>query len=176
MKVSQACGSVCVQSCPDGGPVPAYRRPVAAAPGTRNLAPFAQGEQLNGEGGDTVLPLDLFLADHHLDFRAAMVTGIKDCGRTITIDRGDITNGALLIATGGRFLRKLPGIEHVLTLCEGVAAAEIIGERLREMDGGHIAFGFGGKPIKATLTMLSVRNLKRGEEVFTAATTSSPKA
>ena len=40
----------------------------------------------------------------------------------------------------------MPGIEHALTLCEGVAAAEAIGERLREMDGGRIAFGFGGNP------------------------------
>jgi sulfide:quinone oxidoreductase len=97
-------------------------------------------------GSDLVLPLDRFIADHNLDFRAASVIGLKDCGRTVITDQGEITSDALLIATGGRFLRGLPGIEHTLTLCEGVAAAEAIGQRLREMDGGHIAFGFGGNP------------------------------
>ncbi|HUX64923.1 NAD(P)/FAD-dependent oxidoreductase [Sulfuricella sp.] len=98
------------------------------------------------KGSDLVLPLDRFIADHKLDFRAASVTGLKDCGRTVITDRGEITNDALLIATGGRFLKGLRGIEYALTLCEGVAAAEKIGERLREMDGGRIAFGFGGNP------------------------------
>lgn len=98
------------------------------------------------KGADLVLPLDRFIADHKLNFRAASVTGLKDCGRTVITDQGEIGTDALLIATGGRFLKKLPGIERALTLCEGVAAAETIGERLREMDGGRIAFGFGGNP------------------------------
>ena len=97
-------------------------------------------------GSDLVLPLDRFIADHNLDFRAASVIGLKDCGRTVLTDCGEVANDALLIASGGRFLKKLPGIEHALTLCEGVAAAEAIGRRLREMDGGAIAFGFGGNP------------------------------
>ena len=98
------------------------------------------------KGSDLVLPLDRFIADHHLDFRAATVTGLKDSGRTVITDQGEITAGALLIGTGSRFLKGLPGIEHALTLCEGVAAAEAIGQRLREMDHGRIAFGFGGNP------------------------------
>jgi sulfide:quinone oxidoreductase len=98
------------------------------------------------KGSDLVLSLDRFIADHKLDFRAASVTGLKDGGRTVVTDQGEFANDVLLIATGGRFLKKLPGIEHSLTLCEGVAAAEAIGERLRKMDGGNIAFGFGGNP------------------------------
>ncbi|MGC2458337.1 MAG: FAD-dependent oxidoreductase [Gallionellaceae bacterium] len=98
------------------------------------------------KGSDLVLPLDRFIALHKLDFRTASVTGLKDCGRTIITDQGEIANDALLIATGGRFLKAMPGIEHALTLCEGVAAAEAIGERLRKMDGGSIAFGFGSNP------------------------------
>lgn len=98
------------------------------------------------KGSDLVLPLDRFISDHRLDFRAASVTGLKDCGRTVITGQGEIASDALLIASGGRFLKRLPGIEHALTLCEGVAAAEAIGERLRNMDGGHIAFGFGGNP------------------------------
>ena len=98
------------------------------------------------KGSDLVLPLDRFLVDHRLVFCAATVTGLKDCGRTVITDQGEIATDALLIATGARFLKKLPGIEYALTLCEGVATAEAIGERLREMEGGHIAFGFGGNP------------------------------
>jgi sulfide:quinone oxidoreductase len=98
------------------------------------------------KGSDLVLPLDRFFADHKIDFRAASVTDLKDCGRTVITDQGEIGSDALLIATGARFLKGLPGIEHAMALCEGVAAAESIGERLRKMDGGHIAFGFGGNP------------------------------
>ena len=66
--------------------------------------------------------------------------------RQVLTDHGEIENDALIIATGGRFLKGMPGIEHALTLCEGVAAAERIRDRLNEMDGGHVAFGFGGNP------------------------------
>ncbi len=61
-------------------------------------------------------------------------------------DQGEVTNNALLIATGGRFIRKLPGIEHALTLCEGVASAEAIRDRVNAMSSGRIALGFGGNP------------------------------
>jgi sulfide:quinone oxidoreductase len=98
------------------------------------------------KGSDLVLPLARFIADHQLNFLAASVTGLKGNGRTVITDKGEIPNDALIIATGGRFLKGMPGIEHALTLCEGVTAAEAIGERLRKMDGGHIAFGFGGNP------------------------------
>lgn len=39
-----------------------------------------------------------------------------------------------------------PGIEHALTLCEGVASAEAIRDRLVAMERGRIALGFGGNP------------------------------
>ncbi len=74
------------------------------------------------------------------------VTGISADGRTLETDAGEISNDALLIATGGRYIRKLPGIENVITICEGVKAAEKMGERLRAMEGGTIATGFGGNP------------------------------
>jgi sulfide:quinone oxidoreductase len=61
-------------------------------------------------------------------------------------DKGEVGNDALLIASGGRFIKKLPGIEHVITPCEGVPAAVSIRDRLNEMDGGTIAIGFGGNP------------------------------
>lgn len=98
------------------------------------------------KGSDLILSLKTFLDDHDVKFKAASVTGLKDGGRTVITDQGEIANDALLIATGGRFLKGMPGIEHALTLCEGVVAAEVIGERLRKMESGNIVFGFGGNP------------------------------
>jgi sulfide:quinone oxidoreductase len=98
------------------------------------------------KGADLILPLDRFLRDHAVEFIAARVTGLKDAGRTVLTDAGEIPNDALIIATGGRFIKKLPGIEHALTLCEGVASAEAIRDRVNAMTRGRIALGFGGNP------------------------------
>jgi len=97
-------------------------------------------------GDDLIIRLEPFLKKYRITHMAARVTGLADAGRTVQTDRGDVGNDALIIATGGRFLKKMPGIEHALTLCEGVAAAERIATRLKEMQGGSIAFGFGGNP------------------------------
>lgn len=97
-------------------------------------------------GADLKLDVSGFLAAHRIDFHAARVTGLADGGRTVLTDQGSVPNDALLIATGGRFIRKLPGIEHALTLCEGIPAAEAIRDRLQKMDSGRIAMGFGGNP------------------------------
>ncbi|MDR3393720.1 MAG: FAD-dependent oxidoreductase [Parasulfuritortus sp.] len=98
------------------------------------------------KGSDLILPLDTFLKDHAVEFIAARVTGLENSGRTVLTDQGPIQNDALIIATGGRFIKKLPGIEHALTLCEGVASAEAIKQRLEKMQSGRIALGFGGNP------------------------------
>ena len=52
----------------------------------------------------------------------------------------------MIIASGGRFIKKLPGIEHAITPCEGIDAAEKIRERLTAMETGTIAIGFAGNP------------------------------
>ncbi|MEW6676387.1 MAG: FAD-dependent oxidoreductase [Pseudomonadota bacterium] len=98
------------------------------------------------QGKDLILSLDTFFKDHGVEFIPGRVTGLKDGGRTVVTDQGEVTNDALLIATGGRFIKKLPGIEHALTLCEGVDSAEAIKARLEKMDSGRIALGFGGNP------------------------------
>jgi sulfide:quinone oxidoreductase len=88
-----------------------------------------------------------FLARQRVEFNAGRVVGLRDGGRTVILeDGGTLANDALLIASGGRFLKSLPGIEHALTLCEGTTAAESIRTRLAGMDGGTIAFGFGTNP------------------------------
>lgn len=95
---------------------------------------------------DIIVPLTNFFRRHKVNFIKASVTGLKDGGRTVETDQGEISNDGLIIASGGRFIKKLPGIEHAITPCEGVDAAEAIRDRINSMDSGTIAFGFAGNP------------------------------
>ncbi len=99
---------------------------------------------------DLIVPLDNFLRRMNVDFHAAEVTGLAHGGRRVLTTRGEVVNDALVIATGGRFIKKLPGIEHAITPCEGIAAAERIRDRLRDMQGGTIAIGFAANPKEPT--------------------------
>jgi sulfide:quinone oxidoreductase len=80
------------------------------------------------------------------DHLQARVTGVRDAGRTVDTDRGPVGNDGLILANGGRFLRRIPGIDNVVTLCQGGRSAQEIGRRLAELDGGRIALGFAGNP------------------------------
>lgn len=93
-----------------------------------------------------VVPLGNFFHRMKVRHIAAEVTGLSEGGRVVQTTAGDVSNDALLIASGGRFIKKLPGIEHAITPCEGIAAAERIRDRLRAMTGGTIAVGFAGNP------------------------------
>jgi sulfide:quinone oxidoreductase len=95
---------------------------------------------------DIILPLDNFFRRMRVNFHKASVTGLSDGGRSVLTDKGTVQNDGLIIACGGRFIKKLPGIEHAITPCEGVDAAEAIRDRIASMDGGTIAFGFAGNP------------------------------
>lgn len=95
---------------------------------------------------ELVIPLGNFLRRMRVEHIAAEVTGLSDDGRTVHTSTGDVRNDALVIASGGRFIKKLPGIEHAITPCEGITAAEQIRDRLQQMQGGTIAIGFAGNP------------------------------
>lgn len=95
---------------------------------------------------DLVVPLANFFARMKVQHLAAEVTGLREGGRVVDTTAGEVRNDALVIASGGRFIKKLPGIEHAITPCEGIAAAEKIRDRLRAMTGGSIAVGFAGNP------------------------------
>ncbi len=100
---------------------------------------------LRGEDQLTV-PLADFFAAHRVTFHCARVEGVGDDGRTVATSAGVVRNDALVIASGGRFIRKLPGIEHAIVPCEGLAGARTIGERLAALDSGTIAMGFASNP------------------------------
>jgi sulfide:quinone oxidoreductase len=95
---------------------------------------------------DLVIPLNRFFTRMRVEYHQAAVTGLGNNGRTVTTTEGDVPNNGLIIASGGRFLRKLPGIEHSITPCGGIAAAVQIRDRLATMDSGTLAFGFSGNP------------------------------
>jgi sulfide:quinone oxidoreductase len=95
---------------------------------------------------DLIVPLANFFRRMNVTFHQASITGLKERGRVVETDAGDVANDGLIIATGGRFIKKLPGIEHSITPCEGITAAEKIRDRLKTMDGGVIAAGFAGNP------------------------------
>lgn len=79
---------------------------------------------------------------HHPHSAKAVLAG----GRLIQTDGGPVENDALIIASGGRYLQKLPGIEHAAIPCRSVEDAERIRDRIADMSGGTIAFGFSGNP------------------------------
>lgn len=95
---------------------------------------------------DIIVPLGNFFRRTRVNFVQARVTGLRDGGRVVETDHGEVSNDGLIIASGGRFIKKLPGIEHAITPCEGIDSAEAIKQRLESMDGGTIAFGFSGNP------------------------------
>lgn len=98
------------------------------------------------KGSDLRINLHNFFNRQRVQFVEGTVENVTSGGRTVVTDQGEYQNDGLIIASGGRFIKKLPGIEHAITPCEGIDAAEKIKARLEEMDGGTIAIGFGGNP------------------------------
>ncbi|MCB1759548.1 MAG: NAD(P)/FAD-dependent oxidoreductase [Gammaproteobacteria bacterium] len=95
---------------------------------------------------DLVIPLDNFFRRNRINYVKGSATGLEEGGRKLLTDRGEIGNDGLIICSGGRFIKKLPGIEHVITPCEGIPAAVKIRDRLKQLQSGTIAVGFAGNP------------------------------
>lgn len=96
------------------------------------------------------VPLAGFFERNHIHFHHGEATGLTEGGRTVVTTRGEVTNDILLVASGGSYIQKLPGIEHSLNPCSGVAAAEAFQEKVAALDGGTIAMGFAGNPKEPT--------------------------
>ncbi|HFQ16077.1 MAG TPA: NAD(P)/FAD-dependent oxidoreductase [Rhodobacteraceae bacterium] len=95
---------------------------------------------------DIVIPLDNFFSRNDINFVQGKVEGLEDGGRSVLTSTGKVANDGLIIGTGGKFIKKLPGIEHALTPCEGVTPVMEFTNRLKALDGGTLAFGFSGNP------------------------------
>lgn len=90
--------------------------------------------------------LDHFFKRYNVTFHPHPATAIKNAGRCIVTKGGDVENDGLIIASGGQYLQKLPGIEHAMIPCRSYEDAEQIKIKLAEMKEGTIAFGFSGNP------------------------------
>ena len=97
-------------------------------------------------GDDLRIPLASFFQRMRARWYPGSVQQVLDGGRRVVTDTGELANDVLILATGGRYLRKLPGIEHAIIPCEGIASAEAIRDRLATMEGGTIAIGFASNP------------------------------
>jgi len=98
------------------------------------------------QADDLRVDLSNYFKKMRVTFVAGNVNRITDGGRKVYTETDVLENDALIIASGGRFIKKLPGIEHVLTPCEGIKVGEAIRDKLAAMKSGTIALGFGGNP------------------------------
>ncbi|HBR96999.1 MAG TPA: pyridine nucleotide-disulfide oxidoreductase [Gammaproteobacteria bacterium] len=95
---------------------------------------------------DISVNLTNFFAKHQVNFHPDAAERLEAGGRKVVTENGTVENDALVIATGGRYLQKLPGIEHVTIPCRGYADAEKFRQSLHALKKGTIAFGFSGNP------------------------------
>lgn len=98
---------------------------------------------------DLTVPLDKFFKRYQVAYRQGSVTSLDPLSRTVHTDDGAaVAFDYLLIATGGRFIKKLPGIEHTFIPCEGYASMQGYSQRLAALDSGTLAFGFSSNPFE----------------------------
>lgn len=102
------------------------------------------------QASDLVILLKNFFKKNDIHFHTGEATGLENAGRTVLTNNGPVDNDGLIIACGGRFIKKLPGIEHAIIPCEGTASAELIRERVQALSSGTIALGFAGNPNEPT--------------------------
>ncbi|MDC9714407.1 MAG: FAD-dependent oxidoreductase [Gammaproteobacteria bacterium] len=96
---------------------------------------------------DIIVPLDNFFKRLNVRHVAGKVVGLDNDGRVVLLENNTrVDNDALIIASGGRFIKKLAGIENAITPCEGLSAVEAIRDRIKVMEGGNIAIGFASNP------------------------------
>jgi|SRR5690554_331519 len=94
------------------------------------------------KGQDLRIPLANYFHKLDIHWHQGRVLKVVSGGRKVITDNGELHNDFLVIATGGRYIRKLPGIEHAFIPCEGIAPCEAISSRLKAMESGTIAIGF----------------------------------
>jgi sulfide:quinone oxidoreductase len=98
------------------------------------------------EPKDLQIPLQNFFQHNRIIFHRGSARNLNNHGRSVETEHGDVENDGLIICCGGRFIKKLPGIEHTITPCEGIPAAVQIRDRLDQLKSGTIAVGFAGNP------------------------------
>ena len=95
---------------------------------------------------DLRIELSDFFSKNRVEYVAGRVTGIDTTARKVLIDSAETEYDYVIIASGGRYLRKLPGIEHAHIACSGWEATRTWADKLATMDSGSLVFGFSSNP------------------------------
>ncbi len=95
---------------------------------------------------DLIVPLHNFLRRNQVDFIETRVTGLQPDQKRLLHEHGELDYDGLLIASGGRYIRKLPGIGHACVACAGWDDTKRFADQLARLEGGTVAFGFSGNP------------------------------
>ena len=102
----------------------------------------------SGDRDESDLRIDLteFFSRNQVSYVAGNVTGIDSAALKVTLDSTHIDYDYVIIASGGRYLRKLPGIEHAHIACSGWEATHTWADKLATMESGNLVFGFSSNP------------------------------
>jgi sulfide:quinone oxidoreductase len=102
----------------------------------------------NGQRQESDLRINLqnFFSQHNVSYHAGQVTNINTAEKQVVFDNGKLEYDYVIIASGGRYIKKLPGIEHAHIACSGWQATSDWASKLAVMQGGKLAFGFASNP------------------------------
>jgi sulfide:quinone oxidoreductase len=96
---------------------------------------------------DLTIELEDFFDRNDVEYHRGKVSSINQESRQVLLETGDkIHFDSLIIGAGGRFIKKLPGIENIYTPCEGYESTKAYSDRLNQLDSGTLAFGFATNP------------------------------
>lgn len=95
---------------------------------------------------ELVIPLHDFLKKKQVDYIQSRVTGLNTDSKTVQLEQDSLSYDAIIIASGGRYIRKLPGIEHAKIACSGWKDTKAFSDKLAAMNEGTVAFGFASNP------------------------------
>ncbi len=95
---------------------------------------------------DLTIPLHGFLQKNNVTYIQSTVTGLDSENKTLQLEQDSISYDAVILACGGRYLEKLPGIENAKIACSGWQDTKSFSDQLAAMEQGTIAFGFASNP------------------------------
>ncbi|CAK0753286.1 sulfide:quinone oxidoreductase [Gammaproteobacteria bacterium] len=95
---------------------------------------------------DITIPLTNFFRRYNVNYVQGSVTGLDAGVQRLRTTAGEMEYERLVIATGGHYVKKLPGIEHAFIPCEGYRPVAAMKERLDSLEEGTLTFGFAGNP------------------------------
>jgi len=102
----------------------------------------------SGQRQESDLRIDLnsFITKHRVNYINECVTGIDTNNKQLMTDNDSVAYDYVIVASGGRYIQKLPGIENAHIACTGWKATKSWANKLAAMESGKLAFGFTSNP------------------------------